>query len=109
MWWRSATRITSGRGSSRPLDDGGHAGLGRLLDSVREGEEGVRSHHAAGRPVAGLADGDVDRVDSAGLAGTRRPTSARPLARTTAFELTCLTARQANSRPVSSEGLAGDG
>ena len=34
------------------LDDGGHAGGGRLLDAVGERKEAVRRQHAAGRVVA---------------------------------------------------------
>ena len=41
------------------------------FDRVGEGEEGVGGQHRAGRPVAGLFDGDFGRIDAAHLARAR--------------------------------------
>src|SRR5690606_29192911 len=54
------------------LDDRGGAGLGKHVEAVAEGEEGVRGDHAAGDLQAGILGldlGDAGGVDPAHLAG----------------------------------------
>src|SRR4051794_27675777 len=52
------------------LDDGRDAGPGGEVGAVAEGEEGVGGEHRPPGPLAGLLDGDLDRVEPAHLAGT---------------------------------------
>mmetsp|Transcript_22708 Transcript_22708/g.63850 ORF Transcript_22708/g.63850 Transcript_22708/m.63850 type:complete len:218 (+) Transcript_22708:23-676(+) len=49
------------------LDDCGHTGLGGGLQTVGEGEEGVRGEHATRGLLARLADRQVHRIDPVGL------------------------------------------
>jgi hypothetical protein len=86
------------------LDDRRDAGLGRDLDSVREREVGVAGHDREPRPVAGPPQGDFDGDWRLAWAAPI-PTVAPPRARTIAFERTWRTARQANSRSVSSSSV----
>ena len=51
------------------LDDRCDACFGGFVDIIAEGEEGVGSQHAAARALAGLADGQMNRIHPAHLTG----------------------------------------
>src|SRR5260221_11577723 len=66
--------------AARPtwLDDGRDTGIGRPLERIREREEPVGGHNGALRPLARLADRQVDPILAPRLGRTKRDQRGAP-------------------------------